>query len=151
VQALDLVGRKLAANGGRAVMSFFADLDAYVAAHQDEAELKPFVEGLAQAKGQLQEATMWLMQNGLANPDNAGAASTDYLHLFALTGLAFAWAQVAQAAQAKVAAGEIDPFFANKLVTGRYYLARVLPEAASRLAKLKAGSELMMALPAEAF
>ena len=151
VQALDLVGRKLAANGGRAVMSFFADLDAYVAAHQGEEVLKPFVEGLAQAKGQLQEATMWLMQNGLANPDNAGAASTDYLHLFALTGLAFAWAQVAQAAQAKVAAGEIDPFFANKLVTGRYYLARVLPEAASRLAKLKAGSELMMALPAEAF
>jgi alkylation response protein AidB-like acyl-CoA dehydrogenase len=151
VQALDLVGRKLAANGGRAVMSFFADVDAYVAAHQGEEALKPFVEGLAQAKAQLQEATMWLMQNGLANPDNAGAASTDYLHLFALTGLAFAWAQIAEAASAKVAAGETDPYYANKLVTGRYYLTRVLPEAASRLAKLKAGAELMMALPAEAF
>lgn len=151
VQALDLVGRKLAANGGRAVMSFFAELDAYAAAHAGDAAMAPFIEGLTRAKGELQEATMWLMQNGLANPDNAGAASTDYLHLFALTGLAYAWAQIAEAANAKIAAGDTDPFYANKLVTGRYYLTRVLPETASRLAKLKAGAELMMALPAEAF
>lgn len=151
VQALDLVGRKLAANGGRAVMSFFAELDAYAAAHAGDEALKPFVEGLTRAKGELQEATMWLMQNGLANPDNAGAASTDYLHLFALTGLAYAWAQIAEAASAKIAAGDTDPYYANKLTTGRYYLARVLPETTSRLAKLKAGAETMMALPAEAF
>jgi len=151
VQALDLVGRKLAANGGRAVMSFFAEVDAYAAAHEADEGLKPFIEGLARAKGELQEATLWLMQNGLANPENAGAASSDYLHLFALTGLAFAWAQVAEAAQGRIAAGDSDPFYANKLVTGRYFLARVLPETASRLAKLKAGAELMMALPAEAF
>lgn len=151
VQALDLVGRKLAANGGRAVMSFFAELDAYAAAHAGDEALKPFVEGLTRAKGELQEATMWLMQNGLANPDNAGAASTDYLHLFALTGLAYAWAQIAEAASAKIAAGDTDPYYAHKLTTGRYYLARVLPETTSRLAKLKAGAETMMALPAEAF
>jgi alkylation response protein AidB-like acyl-CoA dehydrogenase len=151
VQALDLVGRKLAANGGRAVTSFFADLDAYAAAHEGDEVMKPFVEGLAKAKGELQEATLWLMQNGLANPDNAGAASTDYLHLFALTGLAFAWAQVAEAAQGRIAAGETDPYYANKLVTGRYFLTRILPESTSRLAKLKSGAELMMALPAEAF
>jgi len=151
VQALDLVGRKLAANGGRAVMSFSAELDAYIAGHGDDAVLKPFIDGLALAKGQLQEATMWLMQNGLANPDNAGAASTDYMHLFALTGLAFAWAQMAEAAQAKIAAGDSDPFYGNKLTTGRYFLARVLPEAASRLAKLKSGAEPVMALPADAF
>ena len=151
VQALDLVGRKLAANGGRAVMSFFADIDAYVAAHQGDEALKPFVDGLAGAKAELQEATLWLMQNGVANPDNAGAASTDYLHLFALTGLAFAWAQVAEAAQARVAAGETDPYYANKLVTGRYFVSRVLPETGARLAKLKTGAETLMALPAEAF
>jgi alkylation response protein AidB-like acyl-CoA dehydrogenase len=151
VQALDLVGRKLAANGGRAVMTFFAEIDAYVAAHEADEGLKPFLEGLARTKGELQEATMWLMQNGLANPDNAGAASTDYLHLFALTGLAYAWAQVAEAAQARIAGGESDPYYATKLITGRYFLSRVLPESGSRLAKLKAGSELMMALPAEAF
>jgi len=151
VQALDLVGRKLAADGGRAVMSFFAEIDAYVAEHGEDPTLKPFVEGLAAAKVQLQDGTMWLMQNGLANPDNAGAASTDYMHLFGLTALAYMWAKIAQAAQAKIAAGDADPFYANKLVIGRYFLERVLPDTGSHLAKLKTGSELMMALPAEAF
>jgi hypothetical protein len=151
VQALDLVGRKLAADGGRAVMSFFAEIDGYVAEHGEDPTLKPFVEGLAAAKVQLQDGTMWLMQNGLANPDNAGAASTDYMHLFGLTALAYMWARIAQAAQAKIAAGDTDPFYANKLVIGRYFLERVLPDTGSHLAKLKTGSELMMALPAEAF
>jgi alkylation response protein AidB-like acyl-CoA dehydrogenase len=151
IQALDLVGRKLAADGGRAVMSFFAEVDAYVAANQADATLTPFTAGLADAKAKLQDATLWLMQNGLANPDNAGAASTDYLHLFGLTALAYMWAMIAQSAQAKVAAGDTDPFYANKLAVGRYYLERVLPDAGSHLAKLKAGAGTLMALPAEAF
>ena len=150
IQALDLVGRKLAANGGRAVMSFFAEIDGHVAGPHDEA-VKPFIEGLGLVKGQLQEATMWLMQNGMANPDNAGAASTDYLHLFGLTGLAYMWALQAAAAQAKIASGDNDPFYAHKLTTGRYFLERILPEAGAHLAKLKAGSAVMMELPAEAF
>ena len=151
VQALDLVGRKLAAQGGRAVMSFFADIDAFVEANGGDKDLKPFTEGLAKAKGELQDATMWLMQNGLMNPDNAGAASTDYMHLFGLTALAYMWAQIAKTVQGKIAAGETDPFYANKLVVGRYYVERILPETAAHLAKLKTGAELMMALPAEAF
>jgi alkylation response protein AidB-like acyl-CoA dehydrogenase len=151
VQALDLVGRKLAADGGRALTRFFADLDACAAALRGDAALQPFADGVARAKAELQEATMWLMQNGFANPDNAGAASSDYLHLFGLTGLAFAWAQLAQAAQARIAAGDADPFYAAKLAVGRYFLSRVLPETSSRLAKLKAGAEFVMALPAEAF
>jgi alkylation response protein AidB-like acyl-CoA dehydrogenase len=151
VQALDLVGRKLAANGGRAVMSFFAEVDAFVADHQDVADLKPFLEGLASARAQLQEATLWLMQNGLRNPENAGAASSDYLHLFALTGLAYMWAKIAKAALARIGAGEPDPFYRNKLVTGRYFLERLLPETSLRLVKLKTGSAAMMALEAEAF
>ena len=94
---------------------------------------------------------MWLMQNGLMNPENAGAASTDYMHLFGLTALAYMWALIAKTAQAKIAAGDTDPFYANKLVVGRYYMQRVLPDAGAHLAKLTTGSELMMALPAEAF
>lgn len=151
VQALDLVGRKLAADGGRAVMSFFAELDGFIEANEGDEGLKPFLTGLAMAKAELQEATMWLMQNGLANPDNAGAASTDYLHLFGLTGLAYMWTLMAQAAQAKIAAGETDPLYPQKVTVGRYYIERILPETSAHLAKLKTGSELMMALPAEAF
>jgi alkylation response protein AidB-like acyl-CoA dehydrogenase len=151
VQALDLVGRKLAAEGGRAVTAFFAEIDAFVAANSDKAELKPFTDGLAKSKAELQEATLWLMQNGLANPEAAGAASTDYLHLFGLTALAYMWGLMAAAAQAKIDAGDTDPFYANKLVVGRYYLQRILPETASHLAKLTSGPDLVMALPAEAF
>jgi hypothetical protein len=150
IQALDLVGRKLAANGGRAVMSFFAEIDSFVAGSHDEA-VKPFVDGLAGAKAQLQDATLWLMQNGMANPDNAGAASTDYLHLFGLTSLAYMWALQAAAAQSRIVSGDNDPFYAHKLTTGRYFLERVLPEAGAHLAKLKTGSAVMMELPAEAF
>jgi hypothetical protein len=151
VQALDLVGRKLAANGGRGVTTFLGELDGFVAANQGDETLKPFVEGLAGAKAQLQEATQWLLQNGLANPDNAGAASMDYLRLFGLTGLAYMWALMAKAANAKIAAGDADPFYAGKLMTGRYFLQRVLPDAGACLAKLTAGAEAVMALPAEAF
>jgi alkylation response protein AidB-like acyl-CoA dehydrogenase len=151
VQALDLVGRKLAANGGRAVMSFFAEIDGFVEANAGNAELKPFLDGLASAKVELQEATMWLMQNGLANPDNAGAASTDYMHLFGITGLAYMWALMAKVSLAKIAGGDSDPFYASKVAVGRYFLERVLPETGAHLAKLKTGSATMMAMPAEAF
>jgi len=151
IQALDLVGRKLAAKGGRAVMSFFAELDGFVAENANDDALKPFIDGLAGVKAKLQDATMWLMQNGLANPDNAAAASTDYMHLFGLTGLAYMWALMAKAANAKIAAGDTDPFYANKLITGRYYLERVLPDADAHLGKLKTGAGPVMALDMEAF
>ena len=151
IQALDLVGRKLPANGGRAIMSWFADIDAFVAENGDDEAIKPFVDGLADAKKKLQEATMWLMQNGMANPDNAGAASTDYLHIFGLTAYAFLWAQMAKAAQEKIAAGDADPYYANKLMTGRYFVERILPDAGAHLKKLKSGAEVLMQMPAEAF
>jgi alkylation response protein AidB-like acyl-CoA dehydrogenase len=147
VQALDLVGRKLAANGGRAVMSWFAELDAYIAELEADPALATYAEGLKASKAQLQEATFWLMQNGLQNPENAGAASTDYLHLFGLAALAYMWAQMAKAAQAKAG----DPFYDAKLITARFFFERILPDAAGHLTKLKTGAATMMAMPAEAF
>jgi hypothetical protein len=150
IQALDLVGRKLAANGGRAVTSFFAEIDAFTGADA-AAALGPFIEGLKGVKAELQEATMWLLQHGLQNPDDGAAASMDYLHLFGLTALTYMWAMIAKAAQAKVDAGDPDGFYADKLTVGRYFLERVLPDSAAHLAKLKAGSATMMALSAEAF
>ncbi|MFN4287971.1 MAG: acyl-CoA dehydrogenase C-terminal domain-containing protein [Brevundimonas sp.] len=151
IQALDLVGRKLPANGGRAIMTFFAELDAFVSENGGEGPLKPFVDGVASSKAALQEATMWLMQNGMQNPDNAGAASSDYLHVFGLASLAYMWALMAKAAQAKIDEGSSDPFYANKIATGRYYVERILPDVDAHLRKLKTGAEVLMALPAEAF
>ena len=151
IQALDLVGRKLPSNGGRAIMSWFADIDAFVSENGDDEAIKPFVDGLADTKKKLQDGTMWLMQNGMANPDNAGAASTDYLHIFGLTALAYMWAQMAKSAQAKIAAGDADPYYVAKLQTGQYFVERILPDAAAHLVKMKTGAEVLMQMPAEAF
>jgi len=151
IQALDLVGRKLAANGGRAIFAFFNEIDDFIAANQGEAQLAPFCEGLASAKGQLQEGTMWLMQNGMSNFDNAGAASHDYLNLFGITALTYMWALMAKAALAAKAGDAADPYYDTKITTGKYFLARTLPDASACLAKLKTGADPLMALSAEAF
>jgi hypothetical protein len=152
IQALDLVGRKLGANGGRAIFAFFNEIDDFVHNHEDDAELKDFVEAVKTAKAQLQDGAMWLMQNGMTNFDNAGAASHDFLNLFGVTALTYMWALQAKAAlAAKKNGGGADPYFDTKLATGRYFLARVTPDAGAHLAKLKSGAGPVMALPAEAF
>jgi hypothetical protein len=152
IQALDLVGRKLGANGGRAIFAFFNELDDFAHNHEDDAELKDFVEAVQAAKAQLQDGTMWLMQNGMTNFDNAGAASHDYLNLFGITALTYMWALQAKAAlAAKKNGGAGDPYFDTKLATGRYFLARALPDAGAHLVKLKSGAGPVMALAAEAF
>lgn len=151
IQALDLVGRKLPAAGGRAIMSWFGEIDAFVAEHNGNESVKPFIDGLADTKKKLQDGTMWLMQNGMANPDNAGAASTDYLNIFGLTALAYVWAQMAIAAQKQVDAGSTDPFYTGKLQTGRYFVERILPDADAHLKKLKTGADVLMDMPVDAF
>ena len=151
IQALDLVGRKLAANGGRAVFSFFSDIDAFIGASMDDPGMKPFIDGLAESKGQLQDCTMWLMQNGMSNFDNAGAASYDYMRLFGLTALSYMWALMAKAALDAKTSGDADPFYDRKLLVGRHFVERVLPDASSCVGKIKAGSANLMALSADAF
>ncbi len=152
VQALDLVGRKLAMNGARPLMSFFAEIDEFIAENSSSDDLKPFIDGLADARKRLDAGTQWLMNNGLANPNEAGAASTDYLRLFGYTAFALMWAMMAKAAYAKLAEGVDDEtFYRNKIATGRYFIDRMLPETAVHLTKIEAGAESMMALEAEAF
>lgn len=143
VQALDLVGRKLGAKGGRAIMSFNAELDAFIAENDNE-DMKLYIDGLKQTKAQLQEATMWLMQNGMTNPDNAAAASHDYLHIFGYATFAYMWARMAKAALANKDSG--DAFYTEKLATGRYFVERMLPDVAAHLAKVKTGAEPLFLL-----
>ncbi len=148
IQALDLVGRKLAADGGRGIFSFFAEIDDFIGTNGVEADLVPFIEGLKTAKEQLQDGTTWLMQNGMSNFNNAGAASSDYLQLFGLTAFAYMWAKMAKVAIEKRGT---DAFYDEKLITGRYFVDRVLPETVAYLAKLKTGAEPVMALAADRF
>jgi hypothetical protein len=149
VQAMDLVGRKLAKDGGRALQAFFKEAQGAIKDNGGEA-MKPFTAPLAVALSHLQQATMWLMQNAMAKPDNAGAAATDYMHLFGLTALGYMWVRMAAAAQAKLAGGD-DARMSAKLVTGRFFVERMLPETATHLARIQSGSASLMELPAEAF
>src|SRR5712672_1232440 len=152
IQALDLVGRKLAKDGGRAITAFFAEAQAFVKQHGGDAALTPYVAPLGTALGHLQQATMWFAQNALAKPDNAGAGATDYMHLFGLVALGYMWARMAQAAQQKLAAGgDGADRMKAKLVTGRFFMERLLPETGAHLARIQAGAASTMELPAEAF
>src|ERR1700690_1542982 len=150
IQALDLVGRKLGKDGGRALMAFFNEVQGTVKAQSGDAALKALAEPLGKALGHLQQATMWFMQNAVAKPDNAGAGATDYMHLFGLVALGYMWCRIAAAAQAARAADTSGRMEA-KLITARFFMERMLPETATRLARIQAGAAAVMELPAEAF
>ncbi|MGB0907292.1 MAG: acyl-CoA dehydrogenase C-terminal domain-containing protein [Maricaulaceae bacterium] len=151
IQALDLVGRKLARKGGRALMTLSAEMQEFIKANEGNENLTEFTEGLSGAQKKLQEATMWLMQNGMTNPNNAGAASVDYMHMMGLTVLAYMWGKMAVVAQAAIDDGSTEEFYQHKLITGRFFMARMLPQIDAHLAKLKTGADPVMALPASAF
>jgi alkylation response protein AidB-like acyl-CoA dehydrogenase len=150
IQALDLVGRKLPKDGGRAVMAFFSEVQAYIKEHAGDAAMKPFVEPVGTALGHLQQATMWFMKNAMAKPDNAGAGATDYMHLFGLLVLGYMWCQIVEAAHRNLAGDETGRMNA-KLVTARFFMERMLPETSVHLARIQSGADSMMELPAEAF
>ncbi len=151
VQALDLVGRKLPKDRGRAITAFFGEISSFLAENKKDAALAPYLQPLKTALGQLQQATTWLMMHAMGNPDNAGAASTDYMHLFGLTALGYMWARIAKAVLARQAKGTSTEALDSKLALAKFFNARILPEAGAHLARISSGAETLMALPAAAF
>jgi acyl-CoA dehydrogenase len=152
IQAIDLVGRKLAKDGGRAVMSFFGEVEAFCQENADDEALKAYVAPLRRGLAHLQQATMWFMNNAMSKPDNAGAGATDYMHLFGLVAMGYMWAKIANAANQKKAQGNgAAPAMDAKLLTGRFYMERVLPETATLATRIGAGADTIMAMPAEMF
>jgi alkylation response protein AidB-like acyl-CoA dehydrogenase len=152
IQALDLVGRKLALNGGRAVMAMFKEIGDFCEENRGDEAMVPYTKGLKKGLNDLQASTMWFMQNAMAKPDNAGAGSTDYMHLFGLVTLGYMWAKMAKAAQTALATGDPREDYLNaKLVTAKFYMERIMPETALRKVRIEAGADTMMELAAEAF
>jgi alkylation response protein AidB-like acyl-CoA dehydrogenase len=157
IQALDLVGRKLGANGGRAIQAFLKLLadeigEAKAAEGGGDAVGIAVAEGLERATSDLQRATMWLMQNGMTNPNHAGAAAYPYMTLAGIVCLGLMWLRIAKACTAALADGRGDrAFHEAKLVTARFFAERVMPETSSLRRQIEAGSDTLMALPAEAF
>ncbi len=154
VQALDLVGRKLAQDGGKHVMAFFDLVKSFIKdnAGQDEAFDKEFLDPLKAASKDLQAAGMYFMQQGMKNPNNALSGSYDFMHMFGHVCLGLMWARMGKAARAALADGTSDPeFYETKLATGRYYMARQLPATALHLTRIQSGGDTVMALEAANF
>ena len=95
---------------------------------------------------------MWFMNNAMAKPDNAGAGAYDYMHLFGLVALGYMWARMAKAAQAKKALGNgVADKMDAKLMTGRFFMERMLPETGAHLSRISSGADAVMAMPVEMF
>ncbi|MGA7667687.1 MAG: acyl-CoA dehydrogenase C-terminal domain-containing protein [Pseudolabrys sp.] len=152
IQALDLVGRKLGKDGGRAILAFFNEVQTYLKERVNNDAMNVYLKPLGQSLGHLQQASMWFMQNAMAKPDNAGAGSYDYMHLFGLVALGYMWCRIAEAALAKLPKANGSAARLNaKLVTARFFMERMLPGTATRLARIKAGAGSTMELADDAF
>ncbi|MCT4554360.1 MAG: acyl-CoA dehydrogenase C-terminal domain-containing protein [Pelagimonas sp.] len=154
VQALDLVGRKLAQDGGKHVMAFFAMVTDFIKETKDRSDAfeRDFRGPLKAASKDLQAAGMFFMQNGMKNPNAALSGSYDFMHLFGHVCLGLMWARMAVTAEDKLAEGAADTaFYETKIATGRYYMARQLPMTTTHLKRIESGADTVMALDAAQF
>ena len=148
VQALDLVGRKLAQDGGKHVMAFFDLIKTFLKQNADDPQMTPYLEPLKKASKDVQAAAMFFMSQAAKNPNAALAGSYDFMLMMGHTCLGLMWAKIAKAALAATT----DPDFHNaKLITARYYMTRQLPATALHLARIESGADPVMALPEAAF
>lgn len=152
IQALDLVGRKMPAHMGRYLRSFFHPVSAFVEAHKADEQLRPMIEALEKALGALQLSTATIAQKGMKDPEEAGAAATDYLRLTGLVAMAYCFAKSALIARDALAGGSEEAgFYKAKLATAQFYFDRILPQATACFLAIKAGKGSMMALEDAAF
>ncbi|OJX79961.1 acyl-CoA dehydrogenase C-terminal domain-containing protein [Magnetospirillum sp. 64-120] len=150
IQALDLVGRKMPAHAGRLLRSFFHPVQAYIETYMEDEAMGEFVQPLAKAFVRLQQATGQIARTGMAKPDEAGAAASDYLRLFGLTALAYLWARMAQVSLDQVA-GVDGAFYRAKIGTARFYMDRLLPQTGALFSAIMAGGKSMMDFAEDAF
>ncbi|PZQ47248.1 MAG: acyl-CoA dehydrogenase [Micavibrio aeruginosavorus] len=154
IQALDLVGRKMGVGYGRLLRRFFHPVSKFIEENQTDEQISEFVFPLAKAFAKLQQSTAMIAQKGLKDPNEAGAASSDYLRQFALVALGYMWARMAKVAAAKLKT-DTDPgkkeFFESKIKTARFFFERMLPEADARQKMVLSGAKSLMELEETAF
>jgi len=153
IQAMDLVGRKLALNGGRAVQLLFKAIDDECAVGEDaNATVVLVAERLAKAAGHLKAATLWFMQNAMADRNALGAGAYGYMTLTGVVSLGLMWLKMAKVASAALAAGAQDTqFYDAKLLCAKHWALRSAPQASALRHEVEAGAETIMGLPASAF
>lgn len=153
IQALDLVGRKMSQNYGRLLRRFFHPVLEFMAQYQEDETIGKLVVPLSKAFTKLQQATIQIGLKSLKDPNEAGAASTDFLRLFALVAVGFMWVRMAKVAQEKLISADTDKiaFYQSKIKTARFFIERMLPEAESRYRMIMAGAEPLMDMTEEDF
>ena len=154
VQALDLVGRKLAQDGGKHVMTFFEMVKNFASDNKgwDENFDRDFLGPLKAASKDLQAAGMYFMQNGMKNPNNALAGSYDFMHMFGHVCLGLMWARMGKVSIGTLQNGADDAaFHETKIKTGLYYMAKQLPATALHLARIQSGADTVMGLSEDQF
>jgi alkylation response protein AidB-like acyl-CoA dehydrogenase len=152
IQALDLVGRKMGQGYGRLLRRFFHPTQKFIEDHQADEQMQEFIFPLAKAFAKLQQSTAFIAQKGMKDPNEAGAASSDYLRQFALVALAWMWCRMVKVAQEKIKSGEGDKaFYESKIKTARFFMERMLPEADARFKMVQAGAQTLMDPAAEEF
>ena len=152
IQAMDLVGRKLPRDGGRGVRTFFELVGTDIADAKAAGDPAGIAAALGPALQDLQAATMWLAQNGMVDPDNAGAGAYAYMDLMGLVSLGWMWLKMARAASRALESGTADrAFHEAKLMTARFYAERELPLSTALRRKIEVGAETLMKVPVEAF
>jgi alkylation response protein AidB-like acyl-CoA dehydrogenase len=146
VQAMDLVGRKLGRKGGAAPLALFGAITGWLGENEADAAMAPFVKPLKRGLDTLQQATFWLAQHGLANPNDAGAAAVDYLRLMGIVVTGWMHARMAKIANARLAANPPNAaFYQQKVIGARYWMERMLPECPMLFERIQAGSDTIMA------
>ena len=153
IQALDLVGRKLSLNGGRAYRLFVEEVASFLKASNTE-DMQNFTTPLAAALDDLNLATTWLSKHGISNPDNAGAGAVPYLNLFALVAMGYMWGKMAKLSLHKIASGDgefTEEFYKTKLTTAAYFFSHIIIETPTLRHRVEAGADEIMALDESAF
>ncbi len=148
IQALDLVGRKMPAHMGRFLRQFFHPVQEFIESNAADPKVLP----LAKSFAALQQATAHIATVSMKDPEEAGAAATDYLRLMGLVALGFMWAKAAKVAEAKLPEANGDAgFYKAKLTTAQFFADRLLPQTGALWSAIKAGKASMMELEEAAF
>ncbi|MCP5222654.1 MAG: acyl-CoA dehydrogenase C-terminal domain-containing protein [Zoogloeaceae bacterium] len=149
IQSLDLLGRKVLGDQGAQLKKFGAEIQQFAMANMSDARMQEFLLPLADLGEKVNKLTAEVGMKAMSNPEEVGAAAVDYLRVVGHLVFAYLWARMARVALDKADGG--DRFYAAKLVTARFYFAKLLPETASLIRTACAGVEPLMAMEEDWF
>lgn len=150
IQALDLVGRKLNADGGAHWRALIDEMRTFCQG-MDRA-MAPQQETLMAGIAALQDAAETLFANGFERIVDTAGAATPYLRLFGTVLGAYLLARQAMEAERRLAADEGNPAFLRaKIATARFFIEQILPAATALLGPVKGGAAHLFDLDEEDF